>query len=163
MGRSVLILLLLLWGFEKVEAAAPARYPVMHNTWQQALASQPAAFVPTKPSLLQKLQWKLLQKRLKKVAAHGAATRGGPGSVLSTIAFVLGLLGILVLFISSLSGFSILLGLGALVTGIIAVAGKNRSWGTNIKSIIAIVLGGLLLVGWILLIAALGSLFSSIE
>jgi Flp pilus assembly protein TadB len=151
--KTMFLLLLFVWGFEKAEAAAaPVRDTISRLEYHPSWRIQPPVRFK-KQSLLQKLQWKLLQKRIKQVSHHRAASTGRE-SVLSTIALILGLLGVLFLFISSLAGLSILFAVGALITGFIALSKRNKANGTKTKAIIAVVLGGLTLLLWLVIIVA---------
>lgn len=160
------LLLALLWSFEKPEAAEPYNYTA-HASFLGSSPhriSQPAPPETTlrKPSALQKHQQKL-ERKLKKLVSRSHADDTGTGGVLSTIALALGIACIGVLFIPSIAGISFLLAIGALITGIIALARKNKAKSVKAKAIVAVVLGGLIIVGLVLLIAAWGGLFGSIE
>ena len=97
---------------------------------------------PKKPGFLQKLEYKIVQKKVKRLLAHRADEPATRKNVLSTISMVLGILAILVLFIPSISVIALVAGPAALITGIIALGKKyNNSKASRAKAIIGIVLG----------------------
>src|SRR5207302_7604533 len=130
-----ILALLTLWTFEKVGAAAAPYNYTTHITVSQT-ASRPVLQIPTatstikKQSLFQKLEWKLLEKRLKKHAARLNADSPGTKSALSTIALILAIATVALLFVPTLAPLAFVLGIGALVTGIISLTRKNKSRGT---------------------------------
>jgi hypothetical protein len=157
--RIFILTLLAIWAFEKVGAAAAPDSYLTHTIVSQP-ALRPVLQIPTtlkKQSLVQKLEWKLFEKKLKKQAAHLRAGSTGTKSTLSTIALILAIATMALLFIPTLAGFAFFLGIGALVTGIISLTRKNKSRSTKTKSIIAVVVGGLILLGWVVLIIALAA------
>lgn len=116
-------LLLTLWGFEKVAAAValPAPAVVYTDSVQEnniVLKSTTPALVNTN-RLHQKWQHFLLNKMAKKVNPF-AIDKKSKKDKLSTIALILGLSALVILFITPINFLTIFLAPAAIVTGFIA-------------------------------------------
>lgn len=101
---------------------------------------------PKKPGFLQKLEYKIVQKKVKRLLAHRADEPATRKNVLSTIALILGILAAVTLFIPAISVASLIAAPAALITGIIALGKSyNNSKGSRAKAIIGIVLGSIVI------------------
>ena len=100
-------------------------------------------FAERKMNLAERLKWKILQKKLKRINAEGNTSK----DTVSTIALVTGIAGFVLLFLVPLAGFVLLL--TAIITGIIGRK-NNENPKSRKKALIGLVLG-LLAVGLILI------------
>lgn len=111
-----------------------------------------------KGSFLQKLEYKILQKRLKYLVAHPKDKTASGNNVLSTVALVLGILALGLLFIPGVAVGSLIAAPAALITGIIALGkGYDNTKGSRAKAIIGIVLGSIIVAIFLLALALFAS------
>lgn len=115
-----------------------------------------------KAGLLRKLQYKLALKRLKQLSNSFDDDIPHKRNVLSTISLILGILGLVVLFIPAIAGIAFIVAPAAFITGIIALGKRyNNSKASRAKAIIGLVLGALLILLGILGVILLVALFSN--
>ena len=98
-------------------------------------------------NFIQKAGYKILLKKYRKHAKrHGAAKNdtGRSAEILSTISLIAGVTGIILFLSSSLFGLGLVLGLIALICGILSVSDYYKTRGSKRKSIIGIILGSVI-------------------
>ncbi len=98
-----------------------------------------------KMNLIERLQWKILQKKFKKIQAEGNSSK----DTISAISLITGIAGFVTLFLVPIAGFLLLL--TAIITGIIGRK-NNDNPKSRKKALIGLVLG-LVAVGLIFIFA----------
>ncbi|HZH63984.1 MAG TPA: hypothetical protein VEY10_03765 [Flavisolibacter sp.] len=144
--NCLIVLLMLL--FQKTEAATP---PLSHGyvlpTIDTNLSNSPILTTifdvpPKKPGFLKKLQYKILQKKIKFLL--GKRDKGTPSksNVASIICLALGLTAVLGILVFASVGLGIGAGVAALITGGIALSNKNNTGSSRAMAVIGMILGG---------------------
>jgi len=168
--RALVIYLLvafMLWSPHLNAAAAPTNAAWRHASFDSAIKSNPALsptlFRPAKKvTFVQKLGYKLVFKKIRRLSAHGHAADVPERNTLSTISLILGILGFITLFISGLGLLSLLAAPAALVTGILALDKHHySSRGSRTKAILGIVLGSTTILIFIAIVVVVATLFSA--
>lgn len=107
-----------------------------------------------------RIAFKIVQKKIKKQAAKGQLDLTAPAGseTLSTLSLIFSVVGIALLFVPIIGFLGLLLGISGFVLGLVAF----KKEGTNVKNILGVVLGAvmilLFLVGLILAVAILASI-----
>lgn len=113
-----------------------------------------------KLSFGKRLAFKMVQKKIKKQAAKGHLDLSAPASreTMSTLSLIFSVVGLALLFVPVISFLGLVLGIAGFVLGLVAF----KKEGVNVKNILGVVFGGLMillfLVGIILVAAALVSI-----
>lgn len=143
------MLVLLLFQCAELKAASvpqveiPAK-PFTDSSLKQNFFKSPWLYAPhKKPGFIQKLEYKILQKRVKRLSAHRQDNTSGKNT-LSTVSLLLGILALVTIFIPGIAIVALVAAPAAIATGIIAL-GKhyNNNKASRAKAIIGIVLGSL--------------------
>ncbi len=149
MLRSIcLFFALILFQFYSVAAVVPI---VTGQNNSPVTASFPLVS-KAKPAFFERLQSKVLQNVIAKKIARLAKDKGESNKKLSTISLILGLAGVVFVFVPYVSILVLLLAPAAIVTGIIALK-DNDDKRSRTKAIIGIVAGAVPLLVVIALLA----------
>jgi hypothetical protein len=118
----------------------------------------PSSYVPYKKAgFIKKLQYKILQKRLKYLSNKYGEGTPSKTNVLSIISLIAGLL-MLISILANAGILALIAGFTALITGIIALGKKyNNSKSSRAMAIIGVVLGGGFFILLLVLLIALSS------
>jgi hypothetical protein len=175
MKKFILLpLLLSIWSTQilcAVAAVVPVQQAIMETESAVAPALTLGELVEMTPreweaqsgeklSFGKRLAFKIVQKKIKKQAAKGNLDLSAPAGreTLSTLSLIFSVVGLALLFVPVLGFLGLALGIAGFVLGLVSF---NKE-GTNIKNILGVVFGAviilLFLVGFILLAAALVSI-----
>jgi hypothetical protein len=141
-----LIVLSLLQCKESRAATVPYHYSLHYKTFDSNVRKglfDLSILSPNKRvGFLRKLQYKVLQKRLKHLTYKADEGTPRKTNALSIISLVLGILGVIGIF-AGISPLFILASLAAAITGIIALGKRyNNNKGSKAMAIIGLILGG---------------------
>jgi len=140
-----LLLLFILMSFQAPKTIAATPQALMHTQFNDSvstsdlpnlLSKQMQALTAQKMNLVQRLQWKILQKKFKKLLPEVKDQKSK--DTLSTIALVSGVAGFVLLFLFPLVGFLLLL--NAIITGFVARK-NNENPKSRKKALIGLILG----------------------
>lgn len=167
----LLALLLSAWNtpiFSAVAAVMPAPEAVVETEAALAPAPTLGEFVEMTPreweahsgdklSFGERLAFKMVQKKIKKQAAKGKLDLSAPAGseTMSTLSLILSVVGLALLFVPFAGLLGFILGISGFVLGLVAF----KKEGVNVKNILGVVFGGLmilfLLLGIVLLVMAI--------
>lgn len=156
---SCLIVFLVLLCQKTAAASAPLSSSFVLTTFDKDSKNSdevtPSIFAhPKKVGFVKKLQYKILQKRLKyqlNKSEEGTKTNG-----LSIVSLVLGLIGVIGLFVG-IGIIAFIPALAALITGLIALRKrKNINKGSRAMAIIGLILGGGIILLFAIIILSFG-------
>ena len=161
MKPLLLLLLVLLASLPKNYAATAPSLPVADSVLIKFASLSPKDIQKQtghRLNLIQKTELKLLQKKIKKRVLSASADQQHKKDVVSTIALIAGVLGIVTLFL--VPGVAFVLMLAAIITGIIGIS-NNPNPKSRTRALIGLIAGiaGILLTLLALIIFLSGSWF----
>jgi hypothetical protein len=146
------LLVLSLLQLKEAEAATAPELPATFSIILDSRSKNPNAERTSWPAphkkmgFIRRMEYKFLEKRFKKYAAHQKTEAAPKNNALSTISLILGIIAAVTLFIPTAGVVALIAAPAALITGIIALSKNyNNNKSSRAQAIIGVTLGSIII------------------